>query len=243
MAPAPALPADTATDSLLLVIPSGPAEARAASPRRRQRYRAHLRRIAAEAVADPLLHLPGQHGAAAPQAAAASTAAGDHGGDDHGDTTSAPGAWAAGDALCGVCGGGCCTLGGDSAHLDANTLRRVLAAQPRLQAADLVAAYLDRVPAQGQLGSCINHSRQGCSLPRDWRSDTCNRFACGALAQLQQRQASAQPASSIVVVQRRQSHWNRHHPGLDNAITACWWLADQQVAELPLPAQASLSGS
>jgi len=83
MAPAPALPADTATDSLLLVIPSGPAEARAASPRRRQRYRAHLRRIAAEAVADPLLHLPGQHpaqgvgvqvGAVATQRAAAAAA-------------------------------------------------------------------------------------------------------------------------------------------------------------------------
>jgi len=213
--------ADAPQQALLLALPSGPAEAREASKRRRQRYRAHVRRIVAEAVADPAVY-PSRATAASQAAPSASGPA-------------SPQAGTIADALCGVCRGGCCTLGGDSAFLSADTVRRVMAAQPQWSPDELTAAYLDHVPQQGQLGSCINHSASGCSLPRAMRSDTCNNFVCDALAQLQQRQRSADPARSVIVVQRRQNHWNSQRPDLDNAITACWALSDAGVVPLTLP--------
>jgi hypothetical protein len=120
--------------------------------------------------------------------------------------------------LCALCGGGCCTRGDKHAYLNAPTLRLFMDAHPHLSADEVMAAYLDRVATRTQSGSCINHTRQGCCLRREMRSDTCNRFACESLARLQAAQREAQPVQMILVVRRKQDQWRRTDPGLDNAI-------------------------
>ena len=84
----------------------------------------------------------------------------------------------------------------------------------------MVAAYLDRVGVKSQTGSCINHGAQGCSLPKEMRSDICNRFSCESLARLQASQRGANAVHVVLIVRRKQDHWHRAEPGLDNAVNA-----------------------
>jgi hypothetical protein len=174
--------------ALQLLIPSGPRRTRPVAPVRRARYRAHLTAVVAAAMAmAPGSASAGMEGAPAP--------------------SSMPG------QLCRLCGGGCCTRGADHAYLSPPIVRRFMDAQPHLSGADVVAAYLDCVTATSQAGSCINHTRTGCSLPRDMRSDICNDFACTALRELQ----GAPAASVVLVVRRKQDQWHRDRADLDNA--------------------------
>ncbi len=87
-------------------------------------------------------------------------------------------------AACTLCSGGCCRGGANHAYLAIDTLRRWLDAHPAARPRDALRAYLERVPAVSLEHSCINHTERGCALPRELRSDTCNRFFCGALVAL-----------------------------------------------------------
>ena len=49
----------------------------------------------------------------------------------------------------------------------------------------MTAAYLDRVGSRTYRGSCLYHQADGCALPREMRSDLCNRFFCKALLEFQ----------------------------------------------------------
>ncbi len=233
---------------LELLLPSGPQRSRPLSATRRERYRAHLLGIIAEAsVIDR----------AAPGDSAA--------GPDAADVDADAGSTLAG-RLCGWCGGGCCTYGGDQAYLSAATMRRFMDAQPQLSAAEVAAAYLDRLAGSTQAKSCINHTARGCSLPREMRSTICNRFSCVSLARLQaaQRGARAQPAQQmdqagqadqmdqveqahpveqavpmvhvILVVRRKQDHWRRAEPDRDNAVNAYAVLRETGVQRISLRA-------
>lgn len=184
---------DDAPGVLQLLIPCGPRRARPVGPVRRARYRAHLAAVAAAAAALA-------PGGAAESADAASAA------------SSMPG------RLCGLCGGGCCTRGAEHAYLSPPILRRFMDAHPRLSPDEVVAAYLDRLSVNSQAGSCINHTRAGCSLPRAMRSDICNDFACTALAQLQAAQSGPDAASVVLVVRRGQDQWQRDRPDLANPV-------------------------
>lgn len=200
--PAPAL--------LHLVLPSGPRRQQPLSKRRRERYRRHL-----QAVLAGLAAAVGDQASAAPDLAPAPPVDGPP--------------WAG--SLCGVCRGGCCTQGGDTAYLGGKTLLRFMQQHPQLGADAVLAQYLARLPAVTMAGSCIHHTAQGCSLPRDMRSDTCNDFRCGPLALLQ---APGQPVDAVVVVQRRQSLWRIADPALDNRITAATLLSADGAQALPL---------
>ncbi len=191
------LPAGLTPEPLALLLPSGPPRASRLAARRRERYRAHLLKIIDEAA--------GMAGAAAMPAAAAPEAAGE---------SALPG------RLCALCGGGCCTHGGDEAYLSAATMRRFMDAQPGLSHEEVAAAYLGRVTDKTQTGSCINHTGQGCSLPKEMRSDICNRFSCESLARLQAAQRGPDAVHAVLIVRRKQDHWNRAKPGVDNAVTA-----------------------
>ena len=190
---------------LRLLVPSGPARARVLSQRRRTRYRRHLLKLAAEldAAGAPA---PGACGDARPVAAACGT--------DAAFASAMPA------HLCGLCGGGCCTHGADHAYLTADTLRRVMAQQPGVPAATLVADYLERLPAASQDGSCINHTARGCALPASLRSDICNNYACEALARLQHLQRTSAAPHVVLVVRRKQDNWQRKDGERDNRITA-----------------------
>jgi predicted nucleic acid-binding Zn ribbon protein len=190
------------SEPLRLLVPSGPARALRLSQRRRAKYRAHLlkllREVAALDVAPALASVAGE-GQGAAMAAAPSAMPGQ---------------------LCGLCRGGCCTHGGEHAYLTAATLRRVKAQQGCLSDEDVVDAYLARLPARSQARSCINHTSRGCALPMAMRSDTCNAYACEALARLQHQQRSAAAPHVVLVVRRRQDNWRRIDGDGDNDITA-----------------------
>jgi hypothetical protein len=88
-------------------------------------------------------------------------------------------------AACGTCRGFCCTKGGDRAFLAVETLQRYLLAHPAHDEASVVASYVAHLPPETIDASCVFHGARGCTLTREMRSDTCNRYYCGALHELQ----------------------------------------------------------
>lgn len=104
---------------------------------------------------------------------------------------------------CAFCRGGCCTGGDTHAHLAVGTLRRWLDEHPASRPRDALAAYLSHLPGASYEGSCVNHTERGCALPRALRSDTCNRYYCGALVVLRRRAAEEGGAPRAFVVAER----------------------------------------
>jgi hypothetical protein len=82
---------------------------------------------------------------------------------------------------CALCRGFCCRTGGNEAYLNPKTLARVWTERAHLTVDDLVAAYVDAVPDLAFEGSCIFHAADGCSLPRDMRSNVCHDYQCTPL--------------------------------------------------------------
>ena len=129
--------------------------------------------------------------------------------------------------LCTLCRGRCCRFGLDGhAFLEAPQLRAWLAGHPGAAWADAVDHYLGLVAPEHLHSSCLFHARDGCRLPREQRSDVCNRFACNVLEQA--RQVAGPAADAVVVVGIVASHalsgaavvsaqGNRVLPGLDGA--------------------------
>jgi hypothetical protein len=196
-----------------LHLPSGPRQQSNLAQRRRQRYRDHLNRLIAEAVSDQVV--PAQSPdptRGQPEADASARLAGQ---------------------LCALCGGGCCTLGSDTAYLTPSTIRRFMALMPHLRPRDVLAAYLDRLSPKTQTRSCINHTASGCSLPREMRSDTCNNYLCGSQAAVQSRQQVGPPLQGAVVIQRRQDHWNRDALDCPNDIIGGATLTESGITPWP----------
>lgn len=187
------LPGHQADQFIRLALPSGPTRQRKLAQGRRHTYRNHLKDIIAQA------NLAGDE---APPADTVATAS----------RSTLPG------QVCALCRGGCCTRGGDTAYLSADTMRRVMAQQPHWRPEQVMSAYLDRLAPKTQVGSCINHTASGCALPREMRSDVCNRYLCESQKELQGRLDEAPALRGVVVVQRRQDHWSRHLPDCDNGI-------------------------
>ena len=87
-------------------------------------------------------------------------------------------------ALCALCRGRCCRGGlRGKAFIEAHQLRAWLAQRPDARWDDAVDHWLGFVPAEHLDASCLFHASTGCALPRDRRSEVCNRFACDALEQ------------------------------------------------------------
>ena len=203
---------------LELLLPTGPQRRSKLPERRRQHYRAHLARIIAEAQAlPPLPPLTEPAPAAAPGLQTPAVA----------DSSAPPEASTPSNLpgrLCGLCGGGCCTSGGDTAYLSAATLQRVMAQQPDLPADQLLDAYLAYLPGKPQTDSCVNHGAQGCTLPRALRADICNDYVCQSLARVESALEAASQVTpavqiKILVVQRQQDHWHGQQLGLAHVIT------------------------
>jgi hypothetical protein len=113
-------------------------------------------------------------------------------------TAAFPPSFAALAAGCATCRGYCCREGGDSAYLDASTLRRIRAERPALSSAELLELYVAMIPEHSVANSCIFHGEQGCALPRELRSHTCNDFFCAPMCDWIAREVS-QPAAVIIV--------------------------------------------
>lgn len=206
------LPTELAAEPLRLLLPSGPRRARPLPQARRDRYRAHVTATVR---------------AAATMALAAATTGERDDTDPPSSNSSMPG------QLCALCGGGCCTRGLEHAYLIPATLRRFMDTHPQLTEEQVVDAYLDRLSATTQSDSCINHTKTGCSLPREMRSDTCNRYACASLAKLQVAHGGvAGTVHPVLVVRRKQDQWHRDDAGPDNAINATALLTENGVRHM-----------
>lgn len=101
-------------------------------------------------------------------------------------------------AACATCGGSCCRRGGERAFLAPETLGRWLDAHPEARTRDALGAYLAHLAPAPYEDSCVYHGAAGCTLPRAMRSDTCNRFLCGALAQIERACADADAPRAFV---------------------------------------------
>jgi hypothetical protein len=223
------LPAALTPEPLHVLLPTGPQRASRMTAGRRDSYREHLVRIVAEARA-PAPPPPSPPPAQAAAAALPASAIPGH--------------------LCALCGGGCCTRGGEKAYLAAATMRRFIDAHPGLADGAVVAAYLERVEDRTQTGSCINHTAQGCSLPRDMRSDTCNNYACESLASIHAAQRGPTSVHTVLILRRKQDNWRRTDARLDNPLNAYALLCENGVQrfsraglQLPAPAPAPAAGS
>jgi hypothetical protein len=98
-----------------------------------------------------------------------------------------------------------------------------------LRPRDVLAAYLDRLVHRTETHSCVNHGANGCSLPREMRSDTCNDFYCGTLsAWIAKAEAEPGPERALVIV-RRQDVWSRDDLGETNDIVDVAVVSDQGV--------------
>jgi hypothetical protein len=102
-------------------------------------------------------------------------------------------------AACGNCRGSCCRNGGERAYLATETIQRRMLAHPELDAETTLAAYLAHVPESTIVDSCVYHGPMGCTLPREMRSDTCNRFYCGALHELERAVPEGHAVRAFVV--------------------------------------------
>ncbi len=81
-------------------------------------------------------------------------------------------------AVCAACRGYCCRQGDTHAYLHVDTLHRLLQRRAEMSIDQLADVYLSFLPEQSFVGSCVFHGANGCTLPREMRSDTCNRHLC-----------------------------------------------------------------
>jgi hypothetical protein len=210
----------SAAEPIHLLLPSGPRRARKMSARRRARYQAHLEDIVAAAsllapAPDTAAFASEEKPTVAPPPSP-----------DRPSTM--PG------RLCGICAGGCCTLGAEHAYLTPAGMRALMDKDVALTGKAIVAAYLDHLPGRSQAGSCINHTRGGCALPREMRSATCNRYACKSLATLLQAQRERSGVDTVIVIQRRLHHWRRLDTIEVNPLIGGAVLTEQGVRRVPL---------
>jgi len=87
------------------------------------------------------------------------------------------------DQACALCQGSCCRNGGNHAYVTRETVQKVLTAHPEQSHEGLLAIYLCHLREESVEGSCIYHQGNGCGLPRELRSETCNRFLCEELGE------------------------------------------------------------
>jgi hypothetical protein len=103
-------------------------------------------------------------------------------------------------AACATCRGECCTAGGTHAFLRQDSITRVrarLAEAGTDDAGRMLALYSSYLPPRHYRGSCVYHEEIGCALPRDLRSNLCNRYHCGELTQLERVLDERRPAAYV----------------------------------------------
>lgn len=131
------------------------------------------------------------------------------------------------DKLCGMCKGGCCTAGADTAYLTVATLRRFMDANPDLSAGDVLDAYLSRIGLETVEGACINQTSTGCGLPREMRSDTCNGYYCASLLGFHAECRDDADIGTLLAIRRAHSNWRRFDSTSGNDIVEVAWVGTE----------------
>lgn len=87
---------------------------------------------------------------------------------------------------CATCKGYCCELGGTHAFLDYWSLQRYIATSGQLSETQLIENYSAYLPTSSYKNSCVFHASNGCTLPENMRSITCNNYKCDDLINYKQ---------------------------------------------------------
>jgi hypothetical protein len=120
-------------------------------------------------------------------------------------------------AGCAVCQGRCCLQGGDQAYFTVDLVQRYRAQHPPATAQDVYREYDSRLGERTYENSCVYHQQQGCGLPRELRSDTCNSYECEELAELhREARASGEPLLLVALDGSEAVRWSvcsRSPPG------------------------------
>ena len=119
------------------------------------------------------------------------------------------------DAACMLCHGHCCLSGGDHAHLGAEDIRRYRRRHPDAGPGDIRARYLENLPEETVLLSCVYHGAGGCGLPRHLRSTTCNHLICRGQRVIAEGAAAGDRAAILVAAPR------------DRAVALARWTPEQ----------------
>ncbi len=82
---------------------------------------------------------------------------------------------------CAACRGKCCREGSHHAYLGVGNIRDYRTKHPEASGEDIKLAYWSHLPPLSLTGSCVFHTDQGCNLPREMRSEVCNRYICRSL--------------------------------------------------------------
>jgi len=96
-------------------------------------------------------------------------------------------------AGCAACRGQCCQLGGNHAFNEVNTMMLYLERFPTHDDETIVSRYLSYLAPRTLSRGCVYQEAGGCSLPRDLRSDVCNRFYCTKIRVLRNQFAAGEP--------------------------------------------------
>ncbi|MFT5717692.1 MAG: hypothetical protein ACI9T7_001888 [Oleiphilaceae bacterium] len=122
------------------------------------------------------------------------------------------------EALCGMCKGGCCPQGKDTAYLSVLTVRRYMDAHPAQSVQDVLNSYLSLLSDTPITNSCINQTSKGCGLSRDMRSDLCNGYFCDSIVAYQKQAKSSLKSPSVLAIQRANTNWNRLDRDVDKHV-------------------------
>lgn len=98
---------------------------------------------------------------------------------------------------CSLCKGVCCKNGGDDGFLDYQVMARLRMADPTRGDAEIVNLYLERIPGSAYEGSCIFHSKTGCTLDRSMRANVCTTYLCGGLESFMKNRTDEEPTVVI----------------------------------------------
>lgn len=101
---------------------------------------------------------------------------------------------------CAACRGQCCRGGGTTAFLRQADIARWRQRAPGTTAEDVVDWYLGMLPAETIADACVFQATKGCALPRDRRSDRCNTYYCRSLQTLRERVGAAGDDKVVMVV-------------------------------------------
>lgn len=113
-------------------------------------------------------------------------------------------------AACASCRGECCKQGGDHAFLRPDAMMAYLAANPTHDDEQIVSRYLALLPMRTLTNGCVFQQTDGCALPRDLRSDVCNRYFCEALGAIRHTFGPGEPVRAYLTHQK----YRRPRPGV-----------------------------
>jgi len=100
---------------------------------------------------------------------------------------------------CIACRGTCCRTGGEHAYIITDTILRYLDAHPDCTEEQIVQAYLSHLVSRTMDSGCVYQHVNGCVLPREMRSDTCNRYYCEDLRVFRENQTDNSPIHAFFV--------------------------------------------